>query len=253
MRTDCAFCTPADAEEPAVEDDSPADTLVDELQAELAEMRGIVLGSARRMQARAEVDDSTDGLAKLNTGITKAARAFRQIAVLQLEIAGKRKLPGTREPAAAAQAAPGAAAPGAAAKGAAAKGKIERSARWNAADRSYPFDHGDYTDYDDYTDWEHDRLGEAILDERRKRVVAAMDADFRAAGRDEVLGQAPVTKFKMILDLPHPALDACLPTIEPEIVLYFFRKDVRLALGPGPPGIWEKHDAYRKQFGLDKR
>jgi hypothetical protein len=240
MRTDCPFCTPADAEESADEVDSPADTLVDDIQAELAEMRGIVLRQARRMEARAEVDDSTDGLAKLNTGIAKAARAFRQIAVLQLEIAGERPLPGTRAPRAAAQAADDEP-----------EDAYARSARWDEK-HGYPFNHGDYTEYDDYTDWERGQLAEAVVHERLFRVVAAMDADFRAAGRDEVLNMAPVDKFKMILDLPHPALDACLSGIEPEYVLLFFEGDVRMALGPGPPGIWEEHDAFRKQYGLDK-
>jgi hypothetical protein len=79
-------------------------SLQEALQADLTRLRGYNMRFAERLDAAAEKEERPERLAQLNNASVKAARAVRQIAVLQLEIAGERPLPNVRAPAAAANA-----------------------------------------------------------------------------------------------------------------------------------------------------
>jgi hypothetical protein len=192
----------------------------------------------RRMDAKADTPEGDKILPQLNTAVVKTARAVRQIAVLQLEVAGLRQQPNARAPAVAP-----------------ANENVETEKTENGnRPCPRPWDREDYNDYDDYSDSERRMVLRALLDSKRKILVAAMDEDFRAAGREDVLGQAPATKYKTILGIPHPNLDACIETIEYDYIYMFFDEEDILPpqLGPGQPDIWEKWDADRKLYGLDR-
>lgn len=227
-----------------------AGSLADQIQAELSEMRGAMLRFVRRLDARAETPEGQEDLPRLSTAMVKVARAHRQISVLQLETAGERPLPQAR----------GTAVMGAArrvAEGAArAVDGAMRSNHPDAAnpDRTplerdperyvdgYPFMHGDYTEYDDYSDEEKAECRLRRLGSVLHAMCDEMDKDFIAADAPELVRQSPKVKVKMILGIPHPALDEFLKTVDPHDVIHLFGEDVLpLQLGPGPPGKWERH------------
>ena len=73
-----------------------------------------------------------------------------------------------------------------------------------------------------------------------------MDADFRAAGRaDIVRHESVVTKHKLICYIPHPNLDRVIAEADPRIVLLGYLEMGRLppVAGTGPPEEW---DAYNE-------
>jgi len=209
---------------------------------QLGDMRGLMERFARRLDARADTEEGQKALPQLTNAAVKAVRALRQIAVLQLEIAGKRALPAQKGPN---QRGPNQRGPGDASV---ARNKAEPGDpdRWYP--EGYPFDNGDYTDYDDYTDSEREQLEAAKFEQKLERVGAAVDEDLVAAGRSELCRLAPVVKFKLIFGIPHPALDRCLAEGEPgDIYAIFEREDiVPPRLGTGPPGVLEEYDAKRK-------
>lgn len=197
------------------------------LQADLAELRGLTMGLARKVAARADTEEGQEELVRLNAAVAKAARAVRQIAVLQLEIDGQRSLPGTRTTVAANQNARGPNGRG-------------QGGRGNPNDRTY----GDYNDYDDLADREAE---EGQMIEVIEQVTAAMAADFHAAGRPEACRESPETQArKLIFGIPHPVLDACIAKLEPKWVYLLFGDENVLppALGPGPPDAWAEFDKY---------
>jgi hypothetical protein len=221
----------------------PGDGLEEEVLEELSLMRAIMLRFARRIDARADTPEGQKELPRLTNAVTRAMRALRQIQVLQLEVAGKRPVAVRRGPAA---------------NGAGdAAANANRSAGAKDPKRfghnGYPFENGDYDDYDDYTDQERKLLGRAIFRDRVKRMRAAMKEDFEAAGRPHFCREAPVKQFELITSIPHPALDRCLPGIEREIVFLIFGEDnVKLSLGPGPPGVLEKFDELCRKYPPSK-
>lgn len=208
------------------------------IAADLDELRAVGMRFVRRIDARAEKPEAEEDLARLNNSMVKAARAVRQIAVLQLEVAGLRQPAGARVQAA---------------TPANENEKAEKTGNGNRP-CPRPWDKGDYNDYDDYSDWDREIAARALIDSKRKALVAAMDADFRAASRDDVLGQSQLTKCKMILGIPHPNLDIWLEA-EGDYVDFFFDGEDILPprLGLGQPDIWEAWDADRKQYGLDRQ
>ena len=209
-------------------------TLKDAIQADLVELRAMQMRFARRLDKAAETEERPERLAQLSGAAAKAARAVRHIGMFQLELAGVRPI-GRAAAAPANQNKPGT------------KPPEERNGC-----RPYPrpWDLGDYTDYDDYTDNERLRVAKAYIDSRRRVMVAAMDKDFRAAGRQDICDKSPGTKFDLILGIPHPEFDKVLPFIEPEFIYKWIGEDnVYLALGPGPPDAWAKYDAGERRPG----
>src|SRR6185312_4590834 len=63
-----------------------------------------------------------------------------------------------------------------------------------------------------YTERDRLLLAKAFVDPRRRVMVAAMDKDFRAAGRPDVCAKSPGTKFDLILGIPHPEFDKVIRT-----------------------------------------
>jgi hypothetical protein len=217
----------------------PDDGLEQGILEELSLMRAIMLRFARRLDVRADTPEGQKELPRLTNAVTRSMRALRQIQVLQLEVAGKRPVAVRR----------GTGAGGARDAAANANTPAEAKDPKRFGPDGYPFDHGDYNDYDDYTDAERKLRARAIFRDRVKRMTAAMKEDFEAAGRPHCCREAPVKQFELITTLPHPALDRCLPEIEPEIVyLIFGEKLVRLSLGPGPPEVLEKFDELCRRF-----
>ena len=211
-------------------------TLKEAIQDDLSRLREMQMRFAGRLDRAAEKEERPERLSQLNNAAVKTARAVRQIAVLQLEIAGDRPVPNAR------------AAPTAPAN----QNKSSERPKPKNGPRPCPrpWEKGDYTDYDDYTD--NDRLIalRAGVDERRRRMVAAMNEDFRAAGREDVCGQSPKTKFGLILGIPHPAFDACIQEIEPEWVYRWIGdENITLTLGPGPPDAWAQWDERERLYG----
>jgi len=209
--------------------------LRDAIQAYLMKLRAMQMRFADRLDRAAEKEERPERLAQLSGAVAKAARAVRQIGVLQLELTGER-LPNGRASGAPANQNTPAARPPAERKG------VRPCPR--------PWEMGDYTDYDDYTDRDRLLLAKAYIDARRRVMVAAMDKDFHAAGRADVCGQSPNTKFELILGIPHPAFDKCIQQIEPEFIYKWIGEDnVYFALGPGPPDAWEKYDQKERLLG----
>jgi hypothetical protein len=211
----------------AAETDSPLSgpALAADLQGDLSELRGLTMGLARKIAARADTEDGQEELVRLNAAIAKAARAVRQIAVLQLEIDGQRTLPCTRASAAANQNMRG------------------QGGRRGPNDRTY----GDYNDYDDLADG---KAEEAQMIDAIEQVTAAMAEDFHAAGRPDACRQSPETQARsLIFGIPHPALDACIAKLEPKWVYLLFGDENVLppALGPGPPDAWAEFDKYAEE------
>jgi hypothetical protein len=192
---------------------------------------------AERLDTLAEKEERPESLSQLSNASVKAARAVRQIAVLQLEIAGERPLPNSRAPAAPAN------------------DDRDRPYPNGPRPEAKPWEHGDYTDYDDYTDDERWLSAETKVDSEIERLERAMHADFEAAGRGDVCKQAPVTKFKLILGIPHPALDECIKTVDYNLLRHFVGPENLLppALGPGPPNAWAEYDAKEKRLGGPNR
>jgi hypothetical protein len=193
------------------------------------------------MAAQAGEAEKPEDLARLNTAAVKSARAHRQIAVLQLEILGKRPVAGRRGDA-------GREPP--ADRGSGEKPKIRvRSQRERFPD-GLPFHHDDYNDYDDYTDDERRELEAARFFQRLEPVVAAMDEDFTAAGREDIVRQSPATKYKLIFYVPHPATDRAIAAAQPADICTIFGMGDRLppVAGTGPPEVWERfNEGYRLQ------
>lgn len=237
MHNERSYMDPTEGADALGEAMSPAE-LQAAVAADLNELRAVTMRFVRRLDAKADTVEGEEMLPQLNTAVVKAARAVRQIAVLQLEVAGLRQQPNARAPAAAP----------------ANQNTEKHKTSYGNRPCPRPWDDGDYNDYDDYTDEERDIVARAGLNARMVTVVDAMNADFRAAGRDDVLNQSPRTKFEMILGIPHPKTDECIKDLEHELVYYFFGENVLPPrLGPGPPDVWAKWDADRKRHGLDRR
>jgi hypothetical protein len=210
------------------ETDSPLSgpLLAADLQADLSELRGLTMGLARKLAARADTEEGQEELIRINAAVAKAARAVRQIAVLQLEIDGQRTLPGTRAPAAANQNARG------------------QGGRRGPNDRTY----GDYRDYTDEEREEHKKLAEwerAQFD----LLAPAMEADFKAAGREDVpRTQSQITQARtLIMGIPHPAVDEVMKILDYKFIHLLWGKEGDLLpprLGPGPPDAWAEFDKY---------
>ena len=211
------------------------------IQDELSEFRAITLRFARRLDARADTEEG-------QTELTQSEQRGGSLGAVVP--AGGGAAAGNRGQAAAlpnsgANAGSGANADG---KQAADKAKSQATnpSRWYP--KGYPFARGDYTDYDDYTDEERKMLEQAKFGQRIRLMEAAVDEDFRAAGREEICRQAPITKFELVFGIPHPALDRCLAEVEPGDVyrIFGFKNVLPPRLGTGPPGVLEKYDA---QYG----
>jgi hypothetical protein len=229
---------PLEAETPPVGGVAPEGGLEQAIQDELSEMRAITLRFARRLDARADTDEGRKELTQLSNAAVRSARSFRQVAVLQLEIAGKRPLANSG-----ANGGAGANAGGKQAAADKAKSQATNPSRWYP--KGYPFARGDYTDYDDYTDEERKMLEQAKFGERIRLMEAAVDEDFRAAGREDICREAPITKFELVFGIPHPALDRCFAEVEPGDVYRIFglKNVLPPRLGAGPPGVLEEYDA----------
>jgi hypothetical protein len=229
---------PNGADEPPEGAAAPAEALEREIMDELSEMRGIMLGLARRLATQAQATDEPEALTRLNNAAVRTARAHRQVAVLQLEMAGKRPIAGRAEPREAPAAQPGS------------RGNPQsrpRPVKERFPD-GLPYTNGDYSDNDDYTDEERQELAERKFGEGLKPLVAAMDQDFLAAGYDDLLGQSPETKFKLIYYIPHPALDRAAAGADPNLVAAVFGWIGLLppVAGTGPPEEWERYLANRE-------
>ena len=215
---------------------APGD-LEQEILAELSEMRGIMVRFARRLDARAETPEGQEELPKLNNAAVKAVQALRRIGVLQLEMLGKRPLPNVRAP----NAAP-------------ANGSRDPARRSRRYPEGAPYLRGDYTDYDDYTDEDRQELRRAKFEAQLKGLAAAMDEDFRAAGREDICNQSPETKSRLIFSIPHPALDRWVECAEHSDVYTVFGVEnvLPLKLGPGPPDPLAAFDAKGKRLAPDR-
>ena len=64
--------------------------LRDAIQADLMRLRAMQMRFAERLDRAAEKEERPERLAQLSGAVAKAARAVRQIGVLQLELAGER-------------------------------------------------------------------------------------------------------------------------------------------------------------------
>jgi hypothetical protein len=211
--------------------------LQEAIQADLSRLRGYNMRFAERLDAMAEKEARPERLSQLNNASVKAARAVRQIAVLQLEIAGGRPLANSRAPATQNKS----------------SNEFLDSVRpkHGPRPRDRAWEHGDYIEYDDYTDEERWRCIEAKVENRIDRLNEAMDEDLRAAGRDDVCGESLNTKFKLILSIPHPAFNEALRGIEPALIYHFLGSDNLLppALAPGVPDAWAEYDTRQKLYG----
>jgi hypothetical protein len=216
-----------------------ADALEQAILGELGEMRELMLGMAREVAGRAKAAETAEDLTRLNTAAVKAARAHRQISVLQLEMLGKRPIPGRN----------GASAGGAAGQAGGA-GSATRSQRARSPNGT-PFRNDTYDDYDDYDDHADDEDPESAFDRmmvRLEPVLAAMDEDFVAAGHDDIPRKSPQSKFKLIYYVPHPATDRAIAASRPEDVCAIFNLAGLLppVAGTGPPEVWERFIENRR-------
>ena len=212
---------------------SPEAALLADIQAELTELRGITMRFARRLDRQADTEEGKEDLARLNNSAVKAARAVRQVAVLQLEIAGLRDQPGSR--------------PAAAPKPA---NQNKAGPRVNGPKPcDYAWTHGDYTEYDDYTDWELETCREEAIGAGMRKIADAARADLTAFGRADVCGEAPRGFAEMVRAIPHPALDECLNSLEPIYAQLLFGKDnVTFSLKPATMACWEAYDADNAKY-----
>ena len=224
-----------DAPDIAVEDDALSGSgLARAIQSDLAELRGICMGFARQVAAKAERQAAAgedDELVRLNAAAAKAARAVRFIAVLQLEIDGQRQTPGTRVPAPA-------------------NGNMPRGgSRGRRGPDGAPISDRDYERLE-----ESETIIEDWLLEQHALIAPVLKADFIAADRPDAARQALVHQAKLVLGIPHPNLDACLKTLDPRYATYLFgEENVSLVLGPGPPGAWEDFDQFVEQRARGRR
>jgi len=218
----------------------PAETgalsLQEAIQADLTRIRGYNMRFAERLDAMAEKEERPERLAQLNNASVKTARAVRQIAVLQLEIAGERPVANVRAPAAAANAnKPEAVQP--------------KSYKNGPRPCPRPWEKGDYTDYDDYTDDDLRICLNAIVDEAREKLRDAQDEDFRAAGRERPCRESFATKLELIHGIPHPAFDECLKGINPEIALLLLGPHcLNTALAPRSPDALAEYEAKQAEW-----
>jgi hypothetical protein len=217
----------------------PAEGLQASIAADLDELRDIGMRFVRRLDARADTPEGQEMLPQLNTAMVKAARCVRQVAVLQLEVAGLRQQAGTRAPAAAAKPA-----------------NQNAKSMWSEEGprpSERPWESGDYKFYEDYTDHDQYLAADAKVDADVMSLEEAMHADFRAIGRTNFNGLSPKMLCKFILNIPHPATDACIKTIDQGLLEFFFGDDLLPPkLGPGEPGALAEWEAYEKEHGLDR-
>jgi hypothetical protein len=212
----------------------------DELQASIAadlnELRGVAMRFVRRLDARAETAEGEENLPQLNTAMVKAARAVRQIAVLQLEVAGLRHQAGTRAPAAA-------------------PANQNAKSLWTdngPRPSEKPWQTGDYEYYSDYSDQDQYLAADAKVEASVISLEKAMHEDFRAVGRTNFENLSAKMLCKFILNIPHPATDECIKTIEPPLLEFFFGTDLLPPkLGPGESGTLAEWEAYEREHGLD--
>jgi hypothetical protein len=207
-------------------------SLQEAIQADLSRLRAFNMRFAERLDAMAEKEERPERLSQLNNASVKAARAVRQIAVLQLEIAGERPLANSRAPAAPANANKP-------------KDQVEGP---NNGPRPCPrpWEKGDYTDYDDYTDDDRRICLKAIVGEAREKLRAAQNEDFRAAGREEPCRESFNTKLELIHGIPHPAFNECLKGIDPEIALLLLGPHrLNTVLAP-QPDVLAEYDAKQE-------
>jgi hypothetical protein len=223
----------------AYDADASDAALAADIQAELTELRGICMRFARRLDVKAETSQGQEQLAQLNNAAVKAARAVRQVAVLQLEIAGLRDRPGSR---------PAAGAP-------ANQNKPKPTVhKFGPKPCDYPWKHGDYTEYDDYTDWERETALDAKISAGIQAISDAAREDLAAYGRSDVCREAPRSFAEMVRAIPHPALDAALNDLEPIYAqLLFGKENVVLSLRPASPEVWTEYDAKQKLYGRDRQ
>jgi hypothetical protein len=208
-------------------------SLKEAIQADLSRVRAVNMRFIERLDAMAEKEERPERLSQLNNASVKTARAVRQIAVLQLEIAGERPLPNVRAPAAPANAN---------------KPKYQFEPL-NTGPRPCPrpWEKGDYTDYDDYTDDERRICLNAIINGAIEKLRAAQNEDFRAAGRERPCRESFNTKLELIHGIPHPAFDKCLADINPELAVWALGGDkIVAALKPGTPEALAKYDANQE-------
>jgi hypothetical protein len=210
-------------------------SLKDAIQADLTRLRAKQMRFAERLDRAAEKEERSERLAQLNNAAVKTARAVRQIAVLQLEIAGERPLPNVRTP------------PAPAPPTRTKPSFCEHGPRPSPK----PWEEGDYTDYDDYTVEESEWATEMKVNNQILRLEVAMDADFRAAGREDVCREAPILKFKLIMGIPHPAFDACQKTVDLALLCHFLGEEnlQPLALLPDAPDGWAEYDEMQRLHG----
>lgn len=206
------------------------------IQAELTEARGVEMRFLRRLDAEAETEEGRKDLPRLSNAAVKAARALRQIGVLQLEIAGLRDQPGVR---------PAPSAP--------ANQNVPKPYVNGPKPRDFAWAHGDYTEYDDYKDWELNACQSAKMSANIEKISDAMYEDAAAHGRADLCKLAPIDLAKLITAIPHPALNRCLNAIEPLYAyLVFGEENVELTLRPGAGEALAEHDAKEALYA-DRR
>jgi hypothetical protein len=205
------------------------------IQAELTEARGVEMRFLCRLDAEAETEDGRKDLPRLSNAAVKAARALRQIGVLQLEIAGMRDQPGSR---------PAAAAP--------ANQDAPKPYVNGPKPRDFAWAHDDYTEYDDYKDWELSACRHSRIEAVTKRICKAVQQDLIAHGRPDAARESLISLKEMIRAIPHPALEACLNDIDPGYAYVFFGEDnVRLSLQPPTTDVWAEYDADKALYSRD--
>jgi hypothetical protein len=227
---DLSWPTPPDA-------DASDAALKAAIQAELTEARGVEMRFLRRLDAEAETEEGKKDLPRLSNAAVKAARALRQIGVLQLEIAGLRDQPGVR---------PTAAAP--------ANQNAPKPYVNGPKPRDFAWGHGDYTEYDDYKDWELDACRNARMSANISLIAEAMEKDLAAHGRADAAKEAPADLVELVRAIPHPALEACLNEIEPIYAqIMFGDENVQLSLRPATPDVWAEYDAKQALYARDRQ
>ncbi len=194
------------------------------------------MGFLRQSDAKAKTEEGQADLPRLSNAAVKAARALRQIGVLQLEIAGLRDQPGSRAPAAAANQ------------------NVPKPYVNGPKPRDFAWAHGDYTEYDDYKDWELSACQNAKMSANVEQISEAMYEDAAAHGRADLCKLAPIDLAKLIAAIPHPALNRCLNAIEPLYAyLVFGEENVELALRPGAGEALAEHDVQDALYARDRQ
>ena len=237
MHNERSYMDPAEGADAFGEAMSPEE-LQASIAADLNELRTVAMRFVRRLDARAETAEGEATLPQLNTAMVKAARAVRQVAVLQLEVAGLRQQAGTRAPASAA-----------------APANQNGKSIWTdngPRPSEKPWQNGDYELYSDYTDQDEYLAAGAKVEASVISLEKAMHEDFRAVGRTDFESLSAKMLCKFILNIPHPATNECIETIEPALLEFFFGADLLPPkLGPGEPRAWEEWEAYEREHGLN--